>query len=130
MDCQTFDVLGRWKIDLRPQTKHYDFWWNLPRDYVVSSEWGLPPQFEQRFRAGLMVEKGRPRDKDEHGPDGKEKVLADDRSGSLRLPVGLPISSDSNAPSESAVPITIPTSARANAAASFTASPRMRWSLS
>ena len=25
---------------------HYDFWWNLPRDYMVTSEWGLPPQFE------------------------------------------------------------------------------------
>ena len=32
----------------RPRTpdKHYDFWWNLPRDYMVTSEWGLPPQFE------------------------------------------------------------------------------------
>ena len=29
-----------------PQDKQYDFWWNLPRDYMVSSEWGLPPQFE------------------------------------------------------------------------------------
>src|SRR5437762_12710790 len=25
---------------------HYDFWWNLPRDYMVTSEWGLPPQYE------------------------------------------------------------------------------------
>lgn len=46
MDCQTFDVLGRWEIDRGPQKLHYDFWWNLPRDYMVSSEWGLPPQFE------------------------------------------------------------------------------------
>ena len=46
MDCETFDVLGRWEIDRGPQDKHYDFWWNLPRDYMVSSEWGLPPQFE------------------------------------------------------------------------------------
>ena len=22
------------------------FWWNLPRDYMVTSEWGLPPQYE------------------------------------------------------------------------------------
>jgi methanethiol oxidase len=29
-----------------PQNLHYDFWWNLPRDYMVTSEWGLPPQFE------------------------------------------------------------------------------------
>jgi selenium-binding protein 1 len=46
MDCQTFDVLGRWEIDRGPQKLHYDFWWNLPRDYMVSSEWGVPPQFE------------------------------------------------------------------------------------
>lgn len=31
MDCETFDVLGRWEIDRGPQTLHYDFWWNLPR---------------------------------------------------------------------------------------------------
>ncbi|HVL22293.1 MAG TPA: selenium-binding protein SBP56-related protein [Amaricoccus sp.] len=46
MDCETFEVIGRWEIDRGPQDKHYDFWWNLPRDYMVSSEWALPPQFE------------------------------------------------------------------------------------
>jgi methanethiol oxidase len=46
MDCETFDILGRYEIDRGPQEKHYDFWWNLPRDYMVSSEWALPPQFE------------------------------------------------------------------------------------
>src|SRR5690348_1794835 len=46
MDCETFEVLGRWEMDRGPQDKHYDFWWNLPRDYMVSSEWALPPQFE------------------------------------------------------------------------------------
>ncbi|PLP98300.1 selenium-binding protein SBP56-related protein [Cupriavidus pauculus] len=52
MDCQTFEVLGRWEIDRGTQDKHYDFWWNLPRDYMVSSEWALPPQFER----GLVPE--------------------------------------------------------------------------
>ena len=52
MDCQTFEVLGRWEIDRGPQELHYDFWWNLPRDYMVSSEWGLPPQFEN----GIVAE--------------------------------------------------------------------------
>jgi len=41
MDCETFDVLGRWEIDRGPQTLHYDFWWNLPRDYMVTSEWAF-----------------------------------------------------------------------------------------
>jgi selenium-binding protein 1 len=52
MDAQTFEVLGRWEIDRGPQALHYDFWWNLPRDYMVSSEWGLPPQFEN----GIVAE--------------------------------------------------------------------------
>src|SRR3954462_10757163 len=52
MDCETFEVLGRWEIDRGPQQLHYDFWWNLPRDYMVSSEWALPPQFE----GGLVAE--------------------------------------------------------------------------
>jgi hypothetical protein len=30
MDCETFDILGRWEIDRGPQNLHYDFWWNLP----------------------------------------------------------------------------------------------------
>ena len=46
MDCESFDILGKWEIERGPQKLHYDFWWNLPRDYMVSSEWGLPPQFE------------------------------------------------------------------------------------
>ncbi len=46
MDCETFDILGRYEMERGEQEKHYDFWWNLPRDYMVSSEWGLPPQFE------------------------------------------------------------------------------------
>ncbi|MGD9783258.1 MAG: selenium-binding protein SBP56-related protein [Hyphomicrobiaceae bacterium] len=52
MDCESFDVLGRWKTDSGPQRMQYDFWWNLPRDYMVASEWGLPPQFE----GGLVLE--------------------------------------------------------------------------
>src|ERR1700733_10550644 len=52
MDCETFEVLGRVEIDRGPQKLHYDFWWNLPRDYMVSSEWALPPQFEN----GIVAE--------------------------------------------------------------------------
>jgi selenium-binding protein 1 len=33
-------------MDRGAQDKQYDFWWNLPRNYMVSSEWGLPPQYE------------------------------------------------------------------------------------
>lgn len=46
LDCESFEILGRWEIDRGPQELHYDFWWNLPRNWMVSSEWGRPPQFE------------------------------------------------------------------------------------
>ena len=52
MDCETFDIIGQYEIDRGEQEKHYDFWWNLPQDYMVSSEWALPPQFEN----GLVAE--------------------------------------------------------------------------
>lgn len=52
MDCETFDIIGRYEMDRGSQDKHYDFWWNLPRDYMVSSGWGLPPQYEN----GVVVE--------------------------------------------------------------------------
>ena len=41
MDCESFEIRGQWEIERGPQKLHYDFWWNLPRDYMVSSEWGL-----------------------------------------------------------------------------------------
>jgi selenium-binding protein 1 len=52
IDCESLEILGKWEIDRGPQKLHYDFWWNLPRDYMVSSEWGLPPQFEN----GIVAE--------------------------------------------------------------------------
>src|SRR5436190_1570987 len=52
LDCESFEIRGKWEIDRGPQKLHYDFWWNLPRDWMVSSEWGLPPQFEN----GIVAE--------------------------------------------------------------------------
>ena len=52
MDPQTFDVRGRWEIDRGPQQLAYDAWWHLGHDTLVSSEWGLPADFEN----GLVPE--------------------------------------------------------------------------
>ena len=52
MDCETFEVLGRWEIDRGPQTLHYDFWWNLPRDYMVIERVGAAAAVRERHRAG------------------------------------------------------------------------------
>jgi selenium-binding protein 1 len=52
MDCETFEILGPWELDRGDQKLSYDFWWNIPHDYMVSSEWALPPQFEN----GIVAE--------------------------------------------------------------------------
>jgi selenium-binding protein 1 len=52
LDCDSFDVLGRWEIDRGPQFLHYDFWWHLGHDTLLSSEWGTPKMIE----AGLDPE--------------------------------------------------------------------------
>jgi len=52
LDCESFDVLGRWEMDRGDQKLSYDFWWNIPHDYMISSEWALPPQFEN----GIVAE--------------------------------------------------------------------------
>ena len=52
MDCESFEILGQWELERGPQRLSYDFWWNIPHDYMVSSEWALPPQFEN----GIVAE--------------------------------------------------------------------------
>jgi selenium-binding protein 1 len=52
MDCEIFDIIGPWEMDRGPQKMSYDFWWNITKDYMVSSEWALPPQFEN----GIVAE--------------------------------------------------------------------------
>lgn len=55
MDCESFDILGKWELERGPQRLSYDFWWNIPHDYLVSSEWGLPPQFENGIVAEDLI---------------------------------------------------------------------------
>ena len=46
LDCETFEVKGRWELDRGPQYLHYDFWWHLGYDVMISSEWGTPNMVE------------------------------------------------------------------------------------
>jgi len=46
LDHDTFDVLGRWEIDRGDQYLHYDFWWHLGYDTLITSEWGTPRMVE------------------------------------------------------------------------------------
>lgn len=55
LDCESFDVLGRWEIDRGPQFLHYDFWWHLGHDTLVSSEWGTPNMIENGIVPELLL---------------------------------------------------------------------------
>jgi selenium-binding protein 1 len=55
LDCDSFDVLGRWEIDRGPQFLHYDFWWHLGFDTLVSSEWGTPKMIEGGIDPELLL---------------------------------------------------------------------------
>ena len=55
LDCDSFDVLGRWEIDRGPQYLHYDFWWHLGFDTLVSSEWGTPKMIENGLDPELLL---------------------------------------------------------------------------
>lgn len=52
LDHYSFEVLGPWEIDRRDQYLAYDFWWHYAHDVMVTSEWGVPRQFEN----GLVPE--------------------------------------------------------------------------
>ncbi|QIJ32856.1 selenium-binding family protein [Acidianus brierleyi] len=52
LDHFSFNVLGRWEIDRGDQYLAYDFWWNLPNEVMVTSEWGVPNTIED----GLKIE--------------------------------------------------------------------------
>ncbi|MGH3664668.1 MAG: selenium-binding protein SBP56-related protein [Egibacteraceae bacterium] len=55
LDHQTFEPLGRWEVDRGPQHLHYDFWWHLGHDTLVSSEWGTPNMVENGLDPELLM---------------------------------------------------------------------------
>jgi selenium-binding protein 1 len=56
LDHDSFDVLGRWEIDRGDQYLHYDFWWHLGYDTMVTSEWGTPKMVENGVQGDLLLE--------------------------------------------------------------------------
>ncbi len=56
MDCDTFDIIGRWEVDRGPQYLAYDFWWHLTHDVMVTSEWGTPNMIEGGLNPSLLLE--------------------------------------------------------------------------
>ncbi len=56
LDCETFDVLGQWEMHRGPQFLHYDFWWHLGFDTLLSSEWGTPNMIESGLQPDLLLD--------------------------------------------------------------------------
>jgi methanethiol oxidase len=55
LDHQTFEPLGRWEVDRGPQELHYDFWWHLGYDTMITSEWGTPNMIEDGLNPELLL---------------------------------------------------------------------------
>ncbi|MDF5755309.1 selenium-binding protein SBP56-related protein [Spongiactinospora sp. TRM90649] len=55
LDHDTFEPLGRWEVDRGPQRLHYDFWWHLGHDTMITSEWGTPNMIEAGPDLNLLV---------------------------------------------------------------------------
>jgi methanethiol oxidase len=55
MDAESFDILGRWELDRGPQYLHYDFWWHLGYDTLLTSEWGTPNMVQNGVNPDLLL---------------------------------------------------------------------------
>ena len=55
LDCETFEILGQWEMDRGPQFLHYDFWWHLGFDTLLTSEWGTPNMIESGLQPDLLL---------------------------------------------------------------------------
>src|SRR5947199_9393537 len=55
LDCETFEILGQWEMNRGPQFLHYDFWWHLGFDTLLSSEWGTPNMIENGLQPDLLL---------------------------------------------------------------------------
>ena len=58
LDPESFDVLGKWEIDRGPQQLHYDFWWHLGYDTLLTSEWGTPRMVESGVNPDILLKGG------------------------------------------------------------------------
>jgi selenium-binding protein 1 len=55
LDHGTFEVLRAWESDRGPQHFHYDAWWHLNQNTLISSEWGSPSMIEDGIVPDLLL---------------------------------------------------------------------------
>jgi selenium-binding protein 1 len=58
LDPESFDVLGKWEIDRGPQNLHYDFFWHLGYDTMITSEWGTPNMVQTGLNPEILLKGG------------------------------------------------------------------------
>src|SRR5262249_22186533 len=51
-------VLGKWEIDRGPQYLHYDFFWHLGYDTMISSEWGTANMVSSGVNPEILLKGG------------------------------------------------------------------------
>lgn len=56
LDHDSFDVVRRWETDRGPQHFHYDAWWHLNKNTLISSEWVSPSMFESGVVPELLLQ--------------------------------------------------------------------------
>jgi selenium-binding protein 1 len=56
LDHFNFDVIGPWEVDHGDQYLHYDFWWHLLHDTLLTSEWGTPKMIENGLQPDLLLD--------------------------------------------------------------------------
>ncbi len=55
LDHETFDVVRAWETNRGPQHFHYDAWWHLNQNVLISSEWGSPSMIEDGIVPELLL---------------------------------------------------------------------------
>jgi selenium-binding protein 1 len=55
LDHFTFEVTEKWEVDRGDQNLHYDFWWHLLHDTLLTSEWGTPKMVENGIQPDLLL---------------------------------------------------------------------------
>ncbi|HLJ28018.1 MAG TPA: selenium-binding family protein [Candidatus Angelobacter sp.] len=58
LDPESFEVLGKWEIERGPQYFHYDFFWHLGYDTMITSEWGTPHMIETGVNPEILLKGG------------------------------------------------------------------------
>jgi selenium-binding protein 1 len=55
LDHESFEIKEAWEANGGAQYFHYDFWWHLGYDKMITSEWGTPSMFLEGLNPELLL---------------------------------------------------------------------------